>query len=217
MFKEALNAGDMECFFPLSEQFITQSEPSFCSISSLAMVLNALHYDPNRVWKGVWRWVSEETLLCDSQRLCAHTSDKINADGLSFEDFESLSGCQEGIRIQSFRASPSIPSLIEFRELIRKLSRMSQSESFVICNFSRHVLQQTGDGHYSPIGGYHAPSDSALLLDVARFKYPPYWVSVESLWSAMMAIDSHTSLPRGYFLVSTNSCPAPITTNPTRM
>jgi glutathione gamma-glutamylcysteinyltransferase len=35
MFKEALLKGDMECFFPLSEQFITQSEPALCSLSSL--------------------------------------------------------------------------------------------------------------------------------------------------------------------------------------
>ena len=37
-------------------------------------------------------------------------------------------------------------------------------------------LGQTGDGHFSPIGGYDAASDQVLLLDVARFKYPPHWV-----------------------------------------
>ena len=68
MFKESLLRGDVECFFPLSEQFITQSEPSYCSLSSLgtiylvfneyayynkyiAMVLNALNHDPQRTWK----------------------------------------------------------------------------------------------------------------------------------------------------------------------
>ena len=52
LFTEALHLGGMESFFPLSEQFITQSEPSYCAISSLAMVLNALNYDPKKIWKG---------------------------------------------------------------------------------------------------------------------------------------------------------------------
>jgi hypothetical protein len=52
IFKQALNLGGLEGYFPLSEQFITQSEPSFCSISSLAMVLNALNHDPKKVSIG---------------------------------------------------------------------------------------------------------------------------------------------------------------------
>jgi hypothetical protein len=52
------------------------------------------------------------------------------------------------------------------------------SSGFVIAAYSRKELLQTGDGHYSPIGGYHAPSDSVLILDVARFKYPPHWCVV---------------------------------------
>ena len=30
------------------------------------MVLNALKVDPNRTWKGVWRWYSEEVLHCSN-------------------------------------------------------------------------------------------------------------------------------------------------------
>jgi hypothetical protein len=29
----------------------------------------------------------------------------------------------------------------------------------------------TGDGHFSPIGAYHAENDLVLILDVARFKW----------------------------------------------
>jgi len=58
LFKESLADGGMESYFALSEQFVTQSEPSFCALSSLAMVLNALSYDPKKIWKGPWRWVN---------------------------------------------------------------------------------------------------------------------------------------------------------------
>jgi hypothetical protein len=35
-------------------------------------------------------------------------------------------------------------------------------------------------------------------MDVARFKYPPHWVSLRSLWRAMRPPDPETQRPRGY-------------------
>jgi glutathione gamma-glutamylcysteinyltransferase len=52
----------MECYFPLSEHFLTQSAPPTCGPSTLSMVLNALQLDPQRSWKGIWRWWSEDNL-----------------------------------------------------------------------------------------------------------------------------------------------------------
>jgi hypothetical protein len=39
IFQEALAAGSLNCFFPLSEQFLTQDDPAFCGLSSMAMVM----------------------------------------------------------------------------------------------------------------------------------------------------------------------------------
>lgn len=61
---------------------------------------------------------------------------------------------------------------------------------------------QTGDGHFSPIAGYHRGLDLVLVLDVARFKYPPYWVPLTSLWAAMSHVDPHTGNTRGYYVIS---------------
>jgi len=41
-----------------------------------------------------------------------------------------------------------------------------------------------------------------LILDVARFKYPPHWVSLEALFEAMQPHDPSTAAPRGYLLLS---------------
>jgi len=54
----------------------------------------------------------------------------------------------------------------------------------------------------SPIAGYHAASDMVLLLDVARFKYPPYWVSIEALWAALLPVDHVTGHSRGWCWLS---------------
>ena len=71
-----------------------------------------------------------------------------------------------------------------------------------VTSFCRAALGQTGSGHFSPVGGYHAPTDSALILDVARFKYPPYWVPLPQLWEASLAVDTDTGRARGWFEMS---------------
>ena len=74
-------------------------------------------------------------------------------------------------------------------------------KSILVVSFSRGALQQTGDGHFSPLAAYHAETDQVLLLDVARFKYAPYWVSVQDLYNSMLPLDSVTKKPRGWFLL----------------
>lgn len=63
------------------------------------------------------------------------------------------------------------------------------------------IALQTGTGHFSPVGGYHPGKDMALILDVARFKYPPHWIPLPLLWEAMDTIDEATGHHRGYALV----------------
>ena len=209
LFREAMSSGGMESYFPLAEQFVTQSDPSYCSLSSLSMVLNALNFDPKKVWKGAWRWVSEETLQCETkQKICGHSLENIKNGGLSFAQFESLARCH-GVKISSQRVfkeeigtAEGNTGIEKFRCLVDSISGDDKAETFLVVNFSRGVLGQTGDGHYSPIGGYHKEKGLVLVMDVARFKYPPYWVPLDVLWAAMAEPDSKTEEPRGYFVIS---------------
>ena len=221
LFREALAQKSMESFFPLSEQFVTQSEPSFCALSSLAMVLNALNHDPGKVWKGPWRWISEETLQCETRDICGHDLDKVKRNGMDFNEFESLARCH-GVRIKSHRsqqthgsslsdpdsasaaAAAAAAALHLFRDTIKAVASSPSADSFVVVNFSRKALGQTGDGHFSPVGGYHPQRDLVLVLDVARFKYPPFWVPLGDLWASMGRVDEITGMTRGYFVVSSS-------------
>ena len=146
----------MESYFALSEQFITQSEPAYCSLSSLAMVLNALNYDIGRVWKGSWRWVSEEMLQCEttndkSHLNCCHSIEKVKSNGMDFNEFESLARCHE-VNITSQRVTKeyglSQTNYNNFKILLNNVSSSDKSESFLVVNFSRKALGQTGDGHF---------------------------------------------------------------------
>lgn len=91
--------------------------------------------------------------------------------------------------------------LARFRRVVAAASRRSSGVA-VAMTFSRTALYQTGDGHFSPLGAYHAGSDSVLVLESAKFKYPPHWVPVPLMWKAMGGVDRVTGMPRGYLVIS---------------
>ncbi|KAJ2074404.1 hypothetical protein GGI03_001322 [Coemansia sp. RSA 2337] len=190
LFKESLNEGYAEGYFNLAGNFTVQSEPAYCGPSSLAMVLNALEVDPGRTWKGVWRWYSDELL-----ESCRTESD-LKANGITFDQFLCLASSHaQVVAKRGAQASRE--------EFLRDIMYVTQRDDvFMVLSFSRPVLGQTGDGHFSPIGAYHPESRMALVLDSARYKYPSWFGDVDTLYDSLQPVDSETGLPRGYFLIS---------------
>jgi hypothetical protein len=41
----------------------------------------------------------------------------------------------------------------------------ASGEEHLVVSYSRKAFNQTGDGHFSPVGGYHAARDLVLILD----------------------------------------------------
>ena len=186
LFAEALASGGLDGYFNLAEQFHTQAEPQFCGLGSLVVALNALAIDPGRRWKGSWRWFSEELLDC-----CA-SLDQIRQRGLDLDEVACLARCN-GAAAEMYRAETSDASAWR-----ASLHAAARGERVVVASYDRAGLDQTGSGHFSPIGGYHAARDLVLVLDVARFKYPAHWISAERLWQAMHALDPATGRSRGW-------------------
>jgi len=199
-FAEAMASGHMEPYFPLIEQFVTQEEPTFCGLGTLTMVMNALRIDPRRRWHDEdgpgWRWWSDEMFLTE----CSGSLEQLRIAGVTMEEFRLLASANGALTTMRRPTDPG-ESLHTFRESILEAAHIS-SEAFTVSSFCRSSLGQTGGGHFSPIGGYHSPSDSALILDVARFKYPPYWVPLSALWDASLKIDEATGRSRGWFTLS---------------
>jgi glutathione gamma-glutamylcysteinyltransferase len=189
VFAEALAAGGLDGYFPIAEQFHTQSDPSFCGLGSLVVALNALGIDPGRLWKGPWRWFAEELLDC-----CVPLSE-VRERGLDLEELGCLARCN-GADVELRHADPSDADA--FREAVRAATT---GGTVLVASYDRRALDQTGSGHFSPIGGYHAERDLVLVLDVARFKYPPHWVPIEQLFRAMQSIDPATGRARGWMVL----------------
>lgn len=191
LFTKALLDGTLQAYFKLAQQFHTQADPAFCGLGTLVCGLNALGIEPARRWKGVWRWFSEELLDC------CKSLDDVRSYGLSLAEVGCLALCS-GAAVTMEEAIPARFEL--FRRHLRE-SCATPDGPVLVVNYSRRALGQTGDGHFSPIGGYHAASDRVRILDTARFKYPPHWVPVELLFRAMQAEDPVTRRPRGWLLL----------------
>ena len=83
------------------------------------------------------------------------------------------------------------------------MTATSQIEGLhMICNTSRQVLKQTGDGHFVPIGGFNHVANKVLLLDTARFKYQPHWVNLEWLYEAVCTHDEESDKKRGIIIAT---------------
>ncbi|KAK3206919.1 hypothetical protein Dsin_020965 [Dipteronia sinensis] len=191
LFSEALEAGTMEGFFRLISYYQTQSDRGFCGHGTLNVLLNALEVDPERKQKGRCRWFVESMFHC-----CEPLS-KLRVEGITFGKFACLAYCN-GANVETFRTPDS--SIDDFRRHV--ISCTSSENCHLISLYYRESVNQEGKGHFAPIGGYHSGTDMVLMLDVARYKYPPHWLPLTLVWKAMDTPDETTGLPRGFMIVS---------------
>lgn len=190
LFQESFSSGCSTNFFSLITNFASQSDVSMCGPASLAMVLNALKLDPIRTWRRPWRWWSDEMFAC-----CEGSLQVMKASGVTLEFFDRIAKQQKGIAVDT--RGPGTAS--EFRKYL--LQSATEPNTHVIVSFGRESLGQTGIGHFSPVAGVHPDKDLVLVLDVARFKYPPYWVKIEELHAAMTGVDPESGVSRGYCVI----------------
>ncbi len=67
---------------------------------------------------------------------------------------------------------------------------LSDPNSRVLVNYDRSAIGQEGGGHWSPVGSYSEKQDAFLILDVAKYKYPPVWIPTERLFDALATYDN---------------------------
>lgn len=200
---EAMTNNTAESYWSLTEQFVNQLDPAFCGVTTLLMVLNAMCIDPQIRWRGGWRFYGSEDVLLGR---CCLSAERIRRVGLTLDEFRLLGRCN-GLSVQLKRPKDTdgtIFTVDDFRNDIQTTLTSTDDtngHSILVVSFSRAALGQTGEGHFSPLAAYHEPTDQVLLLDVARFKYSPYWVPVQDLYDSMGFEDSVTQKSRGWFLL----------------
>ena len=66
---------------------------------------------------------------------------------------------------------------------------------------SRTGVGEVGGGHMSPIAAFDETTDRVLIADVSRYKYPPVWATLASVFNAMNTTDVGSGMSRGWVVL----------------
>ncbi len=194
-----LEESDRRSFVTLAMYFLSQETQTFCGVASSTMVLNALvpkeERPPVPEWKPYCLFAQSVFFTPAVEKIAPRAG--VLAEGMTLQQLGNALGTFP-VKVRVCHASDK--SEKDFREDAKQA--LKGSVSCLIVNFLRTSVGQVGGGHFSPLAAYHEQSDSFLVYDVARYKYPPSWVNTKELWSAMATIDSTSGKTRGYLLVS---------------
>ena len=199
----------------LAASFDTQITQAFCGVASSVMVLNAsaaakplsAPYEP-------YRYFTQCNIFNERARARLDL-DRIADEGLTLAQAQWLLNAQDDVHATCFHAgapepgaaNEAVPSCAavedaaRFRETAK--AALGARDRFVLINFSRGTMSDDGQGggHFSPLAAYHEETDSFLVMDVARYKYPPFWVDADLLWRAMATTDTVSERQRGYIII----------------
>jgi hypothetical protein len=75
---------------------------------------------------------------------------------------------------------------------------LTQPDHYVVVNYRREAVGQSGGGHISPLGAYDAASDSFLVLDVNPAAAGWVWMPTATLVRGMRSFDTVEN--RGYVI-----------------
>ena len=192
----------------------TQRNQAFCSAATAATILNALGnagvrapvdamYAPHAYFTQ--RSVFESacvravpTHLGDGTRVSAGF---VAAHGATLDEWAAYLECFASVshahaQSDGSDASESSGSVEAFRAALKR------PDAIVGVNFHRPEIGELGGGHMSPVAAYDEATDTALVMDVSRYKYPPVWTPVSNLHVAMRAVDEASGLSRGWVVVA---------------
>lgn len=211
-------------FFRLANQFEGQTNKAFCGPTTAAIVLNALRAGNDRIEKPedpsllpagfraklpsgmdplYHRYTQNDLFNAKTDAVKTHdqvlgqprTAGARPDPGLQLRQLHAVlkaNGLDSRLRV----ADDALSDATIRQELVENLGT---ADDYVIVNYFRPALGQTGGGHISPLGAYDEASDSFLILDVNPNGHGWVWVPAPALIRAMRTFDEVEN--RGYLLV----------------
>ena len=187
-----------EAYFPLASNFVTQKTQTYCGVASMVMVLNALGLPAPEVPEyAPYRTFTQDNLL-SARTDAILPRETLARQGMTLDELAAILATQP-VKVEAHHASES--SVDAFRKVAQ--AYLGEAGHFVIVNYLRKALGEKTGGHISPLAAYDAKADRFLILDVARYKYPPVWVTTADLFAAMNTPDAaNAGKSRGFVLVT---------------
>ena len=185
-------------YFKLASYLETEQILTFCGPATIAAVLNSLEVErPKPAQFYPWAlWTQPAVFTPANQAVKPYAV--VEHEGLMLPElatfFRNLGTRAEFSHADSF-------TLDQLRATVK--ATLADPGKRLVANYSRRPIGQAGDGHISPVAAYDAKTDRVLVLDVARYKYPPVWMALSDLYAGMQAVDSGSGKARGFVVVST--------------
>lgn len=201
-------------YFLLNTGLDVQVNQAYCAAAASAAVLNSLRFMHPRTEVGVdiptdaiyspYSYATQMDLFgeCTTKNVVAKAGSNTfggwGSDGiLTFPYGMNLEQTAELLRCHLNATAGWTVTTQHLDDTHLTLSKMrfdmkvalTDPSSRLIVNYHRAAAGQVGSGHFSPVGAYHQGTDSFLILDVARYKYPPVWIAAEILWKALRTYD----------------------------
>ncbi|MGH6896861.1 MAG: phytochelatin synthase family protein [Geminicoccaceae bacterium] len=184
-----LRAAPAPDYWQLHAFYVPQFTSSACSVASAAMAVNFARGLPAAAETPI---VTQTALLeAVGDQAWTEKGDEGGA-GVTFAEFVSV--LDESLRtygiedyaIEVIRpGDASAASLAEVREALA--ANEASDRDLVLMYFNQGVLTGDWDGpHISPIGAYDQDARQALIMDVDREWYVPYWSPDQKLLDAML-------------------------------
>jgi hypothetical protein len=196
--KYFFESGGLQSYFAVADNFVTQKTQAYCGVASIVMVLNALHTPaPTTPEYQPYHTFTQDNLL-DEHTDTILPREVLARQGMTLDQLGALLGLHPAA-IEVHHAEDG--GLEAFRSSARDY--LAAKDHFVIVNYLRKSIGQERGGHISPLAAYDAKSDRFLILDVARYKYPPVWVKTADMFAAMNTPDAvNDNKTRGFVLVA---------------
>ncbi len=187
-----------EAYFPISSVFVTQKNQAYCGVASIVRALNAMQTPaPTTPEYEPYHTFTQDNLLDDRTEAVLPRA-VLNRQGMTLDQLGQLLELHP-LHAEVHHATDQ--GLDEFRKAAAE--HLAIKNHFVIVNYLRKSMGQQVGGHISPLAAYDAKTDRFLILDGARYKYPPVWVKTSDLFGAMNTPDaSNDNKTRGYVLIS---------------
>lgn len=176
-------------YWAMSPFYLPQDTDSACSVASIAMLLNALRGVPPRTDLDLVTQSGLRAALGDA-RWTAATAE--HGAGVTFAELVALVAASlhayhlENDQVEVFKpTNASRASLTKLRRILA--ANEHSAKDIALIYFNQGVLTGDWDGpHISPIGAYDPGSDRALVMDVDRRYYVPYWSPLRKVLDSML-------------------------------
>jgi hypothetical protein len=192
-------------YWALSPYYAQQMNRKACSLASIAMLLNAARTS---------RPLTADDELITQDKLLEKVNDKNWNEDISLKSLkvtnlnEMKTIIEESLKAYGFESftveAVHMDDTPSSRAKLHKdlVENEKSSKDFIVLNFLQSVYTGDADvGHVSPLGAYDKKRKRALVMDVDREWYEPYWVSEETLAKGMATKDKTSGLNRGYLYI----------------